>query len=190
MGAVMQDGNMFMSDIALQKNLPADQRKAINRVRICLNLLLLSDLLVHKGNAIKHSLRQGCEDKSYVSILCWSRSEPSRKDVRMWKRFKSSLCRSDRLIYTKFWWTKPTQRHRRSNAFVSRDRKFTQVAHEGECRVFKQSRLSNKHMLRNTAVNGYFQERVEVEFQKNRCKVFGSIPMNQTPVLKRNLVLD
>ena len=77
----MQEGDMLTLDINLQKKLPVDQCKAINRVRIHLQLLLLSDLLVHKGNVIKHPLRQGNKDESYISVLCWPRSETSRKDI-------------------------------------------------------------------------------------------------------------
>lgn len=186
----MQDGDMFILDIALKKKLPADQRKAISRVRISLNLLLLSDLLVCKGNAIKHSLRQGCEDESYISVLCWPRSEPSRKDIRIWKKFISSLCRSGVSIYVNLRWTNPTQRHRKSTAFASRDIKLMQVVRKGECRVLRQSRLSDKHILTDMTANGCFQERVEVELQKNRCKTFSNIPLNQSPAPRQNLVLD
>ena len=190
MGAVMQDGDMLISDIALAKKLPVDQRQAINRVRISLNLLLLSDLLVHKGLVIKHSLRQGYEDESYISVLCWPRSESSRKDIRIWKKFISSLCRSDGSNYDNLRWTNHTQSHRKSTAFASRDRILMQVVHKGECRVFRQSRLSNKCILTDITVDGCFQERVEVELQKNRCKVFRNMPLNPSPAPRQNLVLD
>ena len=190
MGIVMQDGDMFISDIALAKKLPADQRQAINRVRIRLHLLLLSDLLVHKGLAIKHSLRQGYEDESYISVLDWSRPEPSRKDIGIWKKFISSLCRSNGSIYVNLRWTNPTKRHRKSTAFASRDRTLMQVAHKGECRVFRQSQLSNKHILTDIRVDGCFQESVEVELQRNRCKVFGDIPLDPSPASRRHLVPD
>ena len=77
----MQEGDMFTSDMAMQQKLTMEQRQAMNRVRIHLQLLLLSDLLVLKKNKIKHSLRRGTEDESYISTLCWPKSEPSRKDT-------------------------------------------------------------------------------------------------------------
>ena len=83
----MQEGDIFISDMAMWQKLPIEQLKATNRVRTHLQLLLLSDLLVCKRNAIKCSLRQGTEDKSYISTLCWPKSEPSKKDIVTWKRF-------------------------------------------------------------------------------------------------------
>ena len=186
MGITMQEGDRFISDIAVQQKLPVDQRKAINRVRIKLQLLLLSDLLVYDGNVIKHPLRQGIEDESYISTLCWPRSETSRKDIGIWKMFMSSISRSDGSIYANLRWTKPNQRHRRSMAFVSRDKKLIQVIIKGEHKMFKQSRLSNKYVLTDTVTHGCFQDRVEVELQKNRCKVFSSISTYQTDLPRQN----
>ena len=64
---VKQEGDEFITDVAIRLNLPIEQRVAINRVRIHLQLLLVSDLLIHKKNTIKYSLRHGLVDERYTS---------------------------------------------------------------------------------------------------------------------------
>ena len=91
----------------------------------------------------------------------------------------SSICGSDGSIYANLQCTKPNQRHRKSTAIVSRVGKLTQVTNKEKYKVFQQSRLSNKYTLTNAVVNRCFQERVEVELQRNRCEVFSSVLINQ-----------
>ena len=92
---VQQDGDHFISDVAYELSLKEEQQESINRVRINLKLLLISDLLVFKKNIIKHCFRNGLVDISYASSFCWPVSVPCRKDVSMWKRFISLISRSD-----------------------------------------------------------------------------------------------
>ena len=188
MGIVMQEGDVFLSEVVLHQRLTTEQREAINRVRINLQLLLLSDLLTHEGHVVKSSLRQGIKDESYISTLCWPKSEPSRKDVGIWKRFISSLSRGDGSTHAHLRWTKPNLRHRKSVAFVLEDRKLVQVINRGEPRIFGQSRLSNKCILTDTVTNECFRERIEVDIQRNRYKVFRSMSTHHTEQLKKNLL--
>ena len=51
-----------------------------------------------------------------------------------------------------------------------------QVVHKGEIKLFRQSRLSNRFVLTTDAEHVCFQDRVEVEIQNNRCKVFSISP--------------
>ena len=48
MNIVKQEGDDFINDVVLRLNFPVDQREAINRVRIHLQLLLILDLLIYK----------------------------------------------------------------------------------------------------------------------------------------------
>ena len=57
---------------------------------------------------------------------------------------------------------------------MPRDRRFVQITHKGDSKFYKQSRLNN-HLLINCSVNTMLQERIEVETQKNGCKVFDTI---------------
>ena len=66
-------------------------------------------------------------------------------------------------------------RPRRSTTFALNDRKHVQTVCDGEVNMCKQTRLSNKHAQTNEEVEDIFQERVEVELQKNQCKVFSLI---------------
>ena len=69
LGIVKQEGDEFISDVALRLNFTKEHQKAINRVHIHLQLLLISDLLVYKRNTIKYSLRHGLIDESYISTF-------------------------------------------------------------------------------------------------------------------------
>ena len=47
-----------------------------------------------------------------------------------------------------------------------------QVVCKGESKIFRKSCLSNKYVLTTDAEHVCFQDRVELEMQNNRCKVF------------------
>jgi hypothetical protein len=80
LGIVKQEGDEFVSDVVLRLDLLKEHRIAINRVHIHLQLILISDLLVHKRNTIKNSLRYGLIDESYISTFHWPLSIPSKQD--------------------------------------------------------------------------------------------------------------
>jgi len=98
LGIVKQEGDEFISDVALWLNFTDEQWKVINRVRIHLQLLLISDLLVHRRNTIKYSLRHGLIDENYISTFYWPSSILSKQDISLWKRFVSSISRGYRSI--------------------------------------------------------------------------------------------
>ena len=183
---VQQDGDLFISEVAHELGFKEEQRESINRVRINLNLLLMSDLLVFKKNIIKHCFRNGLGDISYASYFCWPVSVPCRKDVSMWKRFISMISRSDGSLLSPVQWNNTNRRHRQSTAFVSRDKKFIQIINEGEVLIYRQSRLQNRYVKVATQQNIIFCDRIEVEVQKDRCKVFDLIPTDRCN-LSRNI---
>ena len=80
---VQQDRDHFISEVAHELGFKKEQRESINRVRINLKLLLISDLLVFKKNIIKHCFRNGLGNISYASYFCWPVSAPCRKDASM-----------------------------------------------------------------------------------------------------------
>ena len=176
LGIVKQEGDEFISDVALRLNLPEEYWIAINRVHIHLQLILISDLLVHKRNTIKNSLRYGLIDESYISTFHWPSSIPSKQDISIWRRFISSISRGNGSILLNLRWTNPHQRHRKSTAFIIQDRRFVQIIHKGGSKFYKQSRLHNKYLLLDGIVHASFHERIEAEVQRNRYKVFDLIP--------------
>ena len=54
-----------------------------------------------------------------------------------------------------------------------------QVVSKGERKIYKQSGLGSKFILTNVIEHAHFQERVEVEMQKNQYKLFGSVSAAQ-----------
>ena len=50
---IKQEDNKFITDVVIRLNLPIEQREAINRVHMYLQLLLVSNLLICKKNTIK-----------------------------------------------------------------------------------------------------------------------------------------
>ena len=79
----------------------------------------------------------------------------------------SSISRGDRFIFLNLRWTNPNYRYRKSIAFFSRDRRFVQIIYKGDSKFYEQSHLYNKYLLMNGIVYTDFQERVEVEVQRN-----------------------
>ena len=96
------------------------------------------------------------------------------------------ISRSDGSLLSPTQWNNNNRRHRQSTAFISRDKKFTQIIHNGAVLMCQQSRLLNRHMRVETQHNIIFSERVEVEVRKDRCKVFDLIP-NRTDNLSYNI---
>ena len=144
MQIAQQDGDRLITDTALSLGFNQDQRESINRVRIHLRLLLISDLLVCKKNIIKHCFRHGLPDISYVSHFCWPVSVPCKKDIGVWKRLVSMISRSDGSLLSPVQWNNANRRHRQSTAFISSDKQFIQIIHEGEALVYQQTRLRNR----------------------------------------------
>ena len=70
LGIVQQERDEFTSDSVLRLNFATEQQQSINRVRLSLQLLLISDLLIHNRTTIKHATRHGLIDESYISTLC------------------------------------------------------------------------------------------------------------------------
>lgn len=111
-----------------------------------------------------------------MSPFGWPESVPCRKDVSVWKRFISLISRSDGSLLCPVHWNNAIKRHRESTVLISCNRKFIQIIHEGKAIMRQQSRLLNRHTKVETQQNVIFDDRVEVEVQKDRCKVFELIP--------------
>ena len=73
-----------------------------------------------------------------------------------------------------------SQGHRRSITFISRDRKYIQIVYKEQYKVYKQTCLCNKFVFTNDVINIFLQDRVEVEVQNKRYKVFEFIPLLST----------
>ena len=144
-------------------------------MRIHLQLLLVSGLLICKKNVIKCSSRQGMIDESHIIMFSWPSSVLCKRYVHCWKRLISSIGRGDGSLLSPVMWVNSDQRHRRSTAFIPEDKRHIQIVCGSQSRVCKQTRMCNKHLLPDDVVNIFLQDRVEVEAQRNRCKVFDLI---------------
>ena len=56
---------------------------------------------------------------------------------------------------------------------ISSDRKVVKVVSRNRCVYFKQTRLLNKYILTKDEVIDVFEQSLEVDIVKNRCKVHG-----------------
>ena len=155
-----------------------------------LRLLLISDLLVHKKNVIKH--HQGLADESCTSVLSWPSSVPCKRDITHWKSFISIISKSDGSLLSPLHWSHDTQRHRRSVAFISEDNISVQIIYEGQPKVYKWTWLHNRYLLTTAIENVAHKDRVEVELQKNRCKVFDACPLIQIgkPIRNHDIAMN
>ena len=86
--------------------------------------------------------------------------------------FMKCISRSDISLLNSLHWVNNNVRHRRSTTFMSNNRKCVQTVCDDEVNMCKQTRLSNKHAQTNEEVEHNFQDRVEVELQKNKYNVF------------------
>ena len=62
-------------------------------------------------------------------------------------------------------------------SFMLEDKKYAQVVRNRKTEVHKQTCLCSKYLQANEIVREIFKDRVEVELQKNCCKVFDQLLM-------------
>ena len=110
------------------------------------------------------------------------------------KMFTKRISRGDGSLLNSLHWVSNNSRHKASVMFVSNDRKHIWAVCNGEVNIHKQTRLSNKNTQTNEKVEDIFQDKVEVELQKNQCKVFSLIlrvhqieTKIDSPLLEENL---
>ena len=125
-------------------------------------LMLVSNLLMCKRNAIKATQREELFDKSYSSKIAWPVSILSKRNVYYWKRFISSISNNDGLLLQNIRWVNLNNRHRSSLTFRSNDRTHVRVIIQGQERLCKQTRLHNKYYLTQELTHAYCNERVKV----------------------------
>ena len=131
-----QEQDLTVTEVALSHGYSLSQWQSINKVRLYLQVIFFSDMVVPGHNTIKFFFWQGRPDVSSVSIFHWPLSVPSKQDIIIWTSFINSVSNVDRSLLYPVQWVDFSRCYRRSTALVSDDRTHVRVVHNGEFLFF------------------------------------------------------
>ena len=131
-----QEKDLTVTEVALSQGYSLSQRQSINKVRLYLQVIFFSDMVIPGHNTIKSCFRQGCLDVSSVIIFHWPLSIPSKQDIIIWMSFINSVSHADGSLLYPVQWVDFTRCHRRSTALISDDRTHVRVVHKGNLLFF------------------------------------------------------
>ena len=84
-------------------------------------------------------------------------------------------------------WIHRIVRHRRSTEFLSEDKSFVKVVHDGKNIFYKQTKICNKHVQVEARSLGKFNSNIEVDVVRDRCKVYCDTPHRPTRSIRYNI---
>ena len=117
-----QQGDACITKIVMRLSFYMQQRKLINIVRIVLEVILISDLVVTNKNGIKSFYREVLEDIGSLSALRWPSSVSNKSYMIIWDNFIHRISTSYGSLFTLMFWIHIVARHKMSIAFLSEDK--------------------------------------------------------------------
>jgi hypothetical protein len=89
-----QQGDQLIMQALLRAGYTGETLRQLNRMRISLQLLFMSDILTASGNRIDTKiLLQQLPGKIY-SIMRWPNEQPTQSDMQLWQTILLSICPS------------------------------------------------------------------------------------------------
>ena len=140
-----KQGDKCIVETSMRLGFDMQQRTSINRVRIALKVILISELVVLNNNVIKSWYGERLEDVQSISTLHWPNSVPNKRDIIIWNKRIRRIITSDGSLNTPFFLRNSVAKHRRSTAFLSGDKSLTKLVHNGNNLFYKWTRLNNKN---------------------------------------------
>ncbi len=89
-----REGNQFIMQVLARKGYNLDALLWLNRVRISLQLLFMSDILTASGNTINTEILLCCLPMVSNSDMRWPQGQPTNSDMQLWKNAILSICPS------------------------------------------------------------------------------------------------
>ncbi len=95
-----REGNQFIMQVLAQKGYDSDALLWLNRVRISLQLLFMSDILTASGNIINTEILSRRLPEVSNSDMRWPQEQPTNSDMQLWKNTILSICPSRCTTYS------------------------------------------------------------------------------------------
>jgi hypothetical protein len=91
-------GDKFLMLVLLERGYSREIAQRLNRVRILMQVLFLSDVLTVLGNRIDTTVLQIRPRTNKTSTLNWPKEEPTLADMILWKEALEDICPSRRCL--------------------------------------------------------------------------------------------
>jgi hypothetical protein len=87
-------GDKFLMLVLLERGYSREIARRLNRVRIHMQVIFLSDVLTVLGNRINTTALQIFPRTNKTSMLNWPKEEPTPVDMILWKEALEDICPS------------------------------------------------------------------------------------------------
>ena len=94
--AVAHLGDEFIMQVLMRSGYTNEALRRLNRVRVCQQLLYMSDVLTASGNKINLEVLTRRPPEEAWSNMTWPNEHPTDSDFKMWHRAMVSICPSRR----------------------------------------------------------------------------------------------
>jgi hypothetical protein len=91
-------GDKFRMLVLMERGHSRETIRRLNRVRIHMQVLFLSDVLTVLGNKIDEAVLRPLQPTKRASMLNWLREEPTEADMMLWKEALEDICPSRRRL--------------------------------------------------------------------------------------------
>ena len=91
-----REGDEFIMQVLLHNGHTNDALRRLNRMRVCQQLLFMSDVLTASGNKINPEVLSRRPPGEAWSNMTWPNEHPTDLDFQMWHRAMLSICPSQR----------------------------------------------------------------------------------------------
>ncbi len=88
------DGDQFIMQVLLKQGYPMDILLRLNRVRVSLQLLFMSDILKASGHRVNPEVLLQCAPGDAWSSMRWPTEHPTDLDFLLWRNAMLSICLS------------------------------------------------------------------------------------------------
>jgi hypothetical protein len=92
--AFPRQGDKFLMLILMERGHSRETIRRLNRVRIHLQVIFLSDILTTSGNRIDTNTLRPQPATNRQSVLNWPKEEPTAADIILWKEALEDICPS------------------------------------------------------------------------------------------------
>ncbi len=89
-----REGDQFIMQVLLCAGYGMEELRRLNRVRVSMQLLFMSDVLTASGNKISLEVLSCCPCREAWSRMQWPNEQPTTSDIELWKNAMRSICPS------------------------------------------------------------------------------------------------
>ena len=94
LGGLPREGDDFIMQVILRARYTSDKVRRINRVRVSMQVLFISDILTASGHMIAPDILSPRPKGETRSSMRWSNEHPTSSDMTLWRNAMQAICPS------------------------------------------------------------------------------------------------